>query len=275
MKKCLYLFALALFALQGCEKLEPPTPNEVAFSVSSNKQVKFAPGNLQYQASTKTWRFAEHQYDIIGLENEKISDSYDGWIDLFGWGTGEKPTNTSGVEPNDTLDVDWGVNKIGSDSAFTWRTLTDDEWVYIFYGRENAPILFGLGTVNGVHGAIILPDKWESFKGKPAFTPSSSHGLANKEGVYYYNDEGGNFSLNTYTVSQWKKMESFGAIFLPASGMRRGTGLHDVGDYGYYWSSTAYNEHVAYRLIFRDGSLGPRNLDSRSCGHSVRLARDL
>lgn len=47
-----------------------------------------SPGNLQYQASTGIWRFAEHQYDYIGSGNENISTSYSGWIDLFGWGTG-------------------------------------------------------------------------------------------------------------------------------------------------------------------------------------------
>ena len=36
------------------------------FSVSPSKQVYFSQGNLQYQASTNTWRFAEHQYDYVG-----------------------------------------------------------------------------------------------------------------------------------------------------------------------------------------------------------------
>ena len=33
------------------------------FSVSDDLQVRFSRGNLQYQASTNTWRFAENQYD--------------------------------------------------------------------------------------------------------------------------------------------------------------------------------------------------------------------
>ncbi len=57
------------------------------FSVSEGEQVRFSKGNLQYQASTKTWRFADQQYDVIGMDNEKISETYSGWIDLFGWGT--------------------------------------------------------------------------------------------------------------------------------------------------------------------------------------------
>ena len=39
------------------------------FSVSPSKVVFFSRGNLQYQASTNTWRFAPHQYDFIGADN--------------------------------------------------------------------------------------------------------------------------------------------------------------------------------------------------------------
>ena len=74
-------------------------------------KVYFSKGNLQYRASTKTWRFAEHQWDFVGStevergqpggnvtgsSNHLISQSYDGWIDLFGWGTsGYHDTNDS------------------------------------------------------------------------------------------------------------------------------------------------------------------------------------
>lgn len=36
------------------------------FSIGMNRQVQIAPGNLQFQSFTNTWRFAEHQYDYIG-----------------------------------------------------------------------------------------------------------------------------------------------------------------------------------------------------------------
>ena len=57
------------------------------FSVSATQQVYFSKGNLQYRASTNTWRFAEHQYDCCGSNNQSVSSTYSGWIDLFGWGT--------------------------------------------------------------------------------------------------------------------------------------------------------------------------------------------
>ena len=36
------------------------------FSISPTQQIHFASGNLQYQSTTKIWRFAEHQWDYIG-----------------------------------------------------------------------------------------------------------------------------------------------------------------------------------------------------------------
>lgn len=72
------------------------------FSVSPTKKVRFSSGNLQYQASTDTWRFALNQYDIVGdsvygnvyiegikCDNNRASATYDGWIDEFAkWTSG-------------------------------------------------------------------------------------------------------------------------------------------------------------------------------------------
>lgn len=79
---------------------DPNTANGIGvFSVANNKTVSFAPGNLQFNATLGshfradstigkgTWRFAENQWDYIGENNANISENYDSWIDLFGWGT--------------------------------------------------------------------------------------------------------------------------------------------------------------------------------------------
>ena len=75
-------------------------------------QVVFSQGNLQYQASTNTWRFAEHQYDFVGNDakgnvyigetkcsNKQISATYSGWIDLFGFGTSGWNGGQSAYQP--------------------------------------------------------------------------------------------------------------------------------------------------------------------------------
>ena len=69
-------------------KIEATPVVTSSFFVSPTKRVVFSPGNLQYNASTDTWRFALHQWEYIGETNKNIlSKTYDGWIDLFGWGT--------------------------------------------------------------------------------------------------------------------------------------------------------------------------------------------
>ena len=277
------------------------------FSVAENRQVMFAPGNLQYQASTGTWRFATNQYDYVGdatngnvseggvkCDNGKVSGSYSGWIDLFGWGTSGWNSGANAYQPYSTstsysdyypgsssgnnltgeyANADWGIyNQIGSDPAGTWRTLTKDEWVYLFYTRPNAATLFGLGSVAGVNGTILLPDGWELPSGV-TFTPSTSAGLAD-QGTYFYNSSGNNFSHNTYTAVQWQKiMEPSGAVFLPASGDRYGTAVNLAGQGGGYWSSTQYDANYAYYLYFRSYGLNPQGYYYRYYGGSVRLAR--
>lgn len=64
------------------------------------------------------------------------------------------------------------------------------------------------------------------------------------------------------------------SIFLPAAGWREGTSLHDVGERGFYWSSTP-NEQVesAYSLYFNDDSFcGYWAI--RYYGHTIRPVSD-
>ncbi|MBP5371745.1 MAG: hypothetical protein J6Y55_07475 [Bacteroidales bacterium] len=264
------------------KQLNPPIPGtiEFAFSVSADKKVYFSQGNLQYQASTGTWRFAEHQYDIIGSDNSNISSSYSGWIDLFGWGTSGWNSGANAYQPYSTstsysdyypggdytnnltgsyANADWGVyNKIsnGGNQAGLWRTLTDDEWQYLISGRAQASRLMGQGRVNNVNGLILLPDGWE--------TPSS---------VKFTYDPG-NYSTNVYSLDEWTVMESYGAVFLPAAGSRYGTDVYYVGSYGDYWSSSAYDNYDASVLYFGSGNVGTGSYGDRGIGQSVRLVQD-
>lgn len=97
--------------------------NGSQFSVSAITKIDFAPANLQYNCTQHIWRFAEHSYDVIGANNANISDSYNGWIDLFGYGTSGvnysptlHSTNNADYASGDisNTDNDWGVNVIES-----------------------------------------------------------------------------------------------------------------------------------------------------------------
>ena len=254
-----------------CADTDSDEPTRGLFSVSVDKQVVFSPGNLQYHPAMNEWRFAENQTDYIDDANSNIAADYDGWIDLFGWGTGDAPTKSSPFYSAYQTFVDWGTNTIGTDAPNTWRTLSKDEWNYIFYNRPNAQSLFALGSVNGVNGTIILPDNWTTPAGV-SFVASTTNALS-WQGGYYYNSNGTNYGDNTYTSEQWSKMEQAGAVFLPASGSRSDTNVGDVGNIGRYWSSTGREEFYAYGVDFQSNSLNPQTNLVRDCGFSVRLAK--
>lgn len=251
------------------------------FSVGSTKKVRFSKGNLQYQASTDTWRFAENQWDYVGSANANISSSYSGWIDMFGWGTGDNPTRTSSNNSYYSTFTDWGSSYTTNNECSQtkpWRTMTSDEWTYLFRERLGAESLFGFGCVNGVNGLIILPDNWVS-PDNVTFTPSTSLGLIWNIDLYK-NSNGNNFTHNIFTLEQWEILEISGAVFFPAAGYRYGTNyagaLHD----GYYWSSTPDSNNNAYYMGFstydlRTYNYGNRTKYGRYVGQSVRLVQDV
>ena len=264
------------------------------FSISATQQVYFSQGNLQYRASTNTWRFAENQWDYVGdasfgtvyengnkSDNTLISATYDGWIDLFGWGTSGydhgalcyQPYSTSSSysdyyvygENNYNLfdqtgEADWGQNAIanGGNTTNTWRTLTQEEWAYVLYTRNsNSGIRFAKAQVNNVNGLVLLPDDWNS----DYYT------------LYSMNTDNAAYSSNVINESDWNtNFESRGAIFLPITGMRKGT-IVGVSE-GLYWSASYNTNKNAYRLFFQDNSLSAETTGNRSIGISVRLVHD-
>ncbi|MBR4391386.1 MAG: hypothetical protein IKT08_04700 [Bacteroidales bacterium] len=251
-----------------------------AFSINATQQVIFSQGNLQYQASSNTWRFAENQWDIIGSDNNGISSTYNGWIDLFGWATSGynhgatcyQPWSTSMVDADyyaygqETYDLedltgqaDWGYNAIsnGGNSTHTWRTPTKSEWDYILVGRTTpSGIRFAVGQVNGVNGVILLPDAWSA----------AYYSLNNT------NQTNASYTSNVISAAQWSVLETNGAVFLPAGGTRYGSSSFQVGTGGYYWSSTHSNASYSHSVYF--GTNGFYMLESgRFGGKSVRLVR--
>lgn len=257
---------------------------ENAFLVANNKFVYFSPGNLQYQASTNTWRFALHQYDCIGMKNERISETYDGWIDMFGWGTSGfdcgnggcyKPYDFSSkyiYGPSDDQNLadeyrncDWGVyNPIsnGGNQAGQWRTLTKDEWDYLMNGRSNASRKRFHCCIDGKNGVIILPDnhQWPD-------------GLAINFSNFY--------NKTIYELEDWEEIESIGAIFLPTTGYRSQNDVNGptVASSGYYWTSSfgriLGNSKLAYLMGFGLGTKAECSTFHAFSGCSVRLVKDV
>lgn len=272
-----------------CQTLYAPPVGSIngLFSISATQKVFFSKGNLQYQASTNTWRFAENQYDYVGDNNANISSSYNGWIDLFGWGTSGynhgarcyQPWSTSTITDNysaygncfnnlndDTGQADWGYNAIsnGGNTISIWRTLTRDEWNYLVNTRSaNSGMRYVKAVVNGINGVIIFPDNWSS-------TIYSFNSINDKDAYYSHNVIDETIMVNT--------LEQNGAVFLPAAGSRTGVTISNVNESGCYWSATAEGINAgisAYVFTYYDSDLEAYWFTYyRRTGLSVRLVQD-
>ena len=258
MRKIFTLFIATLCCAGLANATEGALPG--AFTINANgDKIQFSQGNLQYQASTDTWRFAINQWDTIGADNANISETYSGWIDLFGWGTGGNPTKSTKDDNQYLTFIDWGENAIsnGGNTARQWRTLTYDEWEYVFKKRKNASNLRGKARVNYVAGYVFLADNFTIPSGL-SFLPD-------------------NETENFYTAEAWSMMESAGAVFLPAAGYRSGTRVWYVGEYSYYWSyhsDIEQIESVNGCMEFLSGRVLTGGYGGRAAGRAVRLVTE-
>ena len=269
------------------------------FSVAADKQIEFAPGNLQFHTGDSTWRFASQQYNYVGKQNIELGNpEFKGWIDMFGWSStstyfGVNPSNDNNTYTGDF--VDWGTLFEGED----WYTLSKDEWNYLLNTRTNAANLQQIAMVDTTLGILLFPDNWVMPEG---CTPKDMTHQYEEEEYQDYN-----YDYKLYTLEQWLTIEAAGAIFLPAAGRRTGGygnminydqqtetrpdylvngGFYRWFDndnhYCYYWSSSINENNNAYYII----NCKPLGNDTYTIaqpqiwgekgryGQSVRLARE-
>lgn len=290
MKTRRFIFsAIALICTMGgawASSIPGTLPGLFTINVSGEKVV-FSQGNLQYQASTNTWRFAEHQYDYIGNVdgNTSPSSSQTEWIDYFNWGTsgynhgancyqpwststsrsdyyayGSNSKNLYDAKDDGTMrgQADWGYNAIsngGNAENIGWRTLTKEEWAYIINSRSG-DYRYAKGTVHNKNGFIIFPD-----------------GFTLPEGISITNANTSDAGYTSYSDDDWAALETNGCVFLPATGMRNRTSVYETGSVGNYWSSSYMNNDRVYNIRFDGSSLKIENDGDRQNGFPVRLVK--
>ena len=262
----------------------------VGMDGSTPIKVYFSKGNLQatYNGTDWTWAFAENQWDYIGNAAGNTSINGNGTVsasnvtvDLFGWvgasstwtdaaqygisnSTATNNTNGYGNNASEALKSDWG-NTIGSG----WRTLTSDEWTYVFSTRTTGGTVFGTAqaryahaTINTdgtiVNGMILFPDGVDIES-----TEVTTAGTVNAISEY----------ATKCTTAQWAALAAKGCVFLPAAGIRRPALVQQAGSRGGYWSSSPKETYSANYVLFSSSGLGLENSDNRNVGHSVRLVR--
>lgn len=278
----------------------------------------FSKGNLYATHNSSTnasyWGFEANQYDyrtysgkpncVDGVINKSGTGSAH-W-GLFGW-----PKNTNYGRYNKTTDSYYTgdfkeFGKIFGDDDSPWRTLTRYEWkwligpltskVHEMQCRQSSTVnnvinaRFMKCTVGNTIGVLLFPDVFKWPEGDDAPTES----LATEVNVH-----AAAFNSVTYTLKEFKKLESAGAVFLPAAGYRVGTNIYYDGGvsdkdedrknsaYGLYWSSTAVSSSdregsdqtqvsdyskKGWAMFFAPTGVGEGAL-YRYYGHFVRLVR--
>ena len=269
---------------------------EPYFSIGDGKIVNFAPGNLQYKASGEGsgFRFAENQWDFVGgtdpnnksygnvyeggvkSSNNNISSGYTGWIDLFGWGTGDRPTTIDQDYTHYFDFYDWG-NYVTT-GGYTWFTLNKDEYEYLINNKTSHAVRenkIAPAKVHDVGGVVILPD----------FFDMTDHSFNVIDNQLNHMDS---IILNVYTDPAWEALESAGAVFLPAAGDRgyyNGQVTYgndekeyypNIGLFKGYWSRTdkGKNSSVAGYALYARNAMWVEDF-YRYQGLSVRLVHEV
>lgn len=294
---------------------------EPKFLVSADRYAILSPGNLMghisaYDAETHTaavdeWRF-QGPFDFIGngsttgnylFYNEGSSDCVGEWVDMFAWqGTGStlpvhgvilsasdsaymgdyysegQTTYTGCWETNATNTEDPTYIKISNGGSYHWRLMNNTEWTYMLQyrttstlnGVENAS--FARVRIGSSDGLLLFPEdvgsKWNTS------TMGAYPSSINSTGSYTW-------GTDTYTATQYGRMQEVGIMFLPKSGIYYNRWMMDRG---FYWTNNASpigygkgatGSKYAYRMSVIDDHLyTTAEAHERTIAAAVRLVRD-
>lgn len=274
MKKYFFTLSILVFMLflMSCSKTDYPRESQSSgeelssallgeFSVSATKKVRFSKGNLYWDGSA--FHFENCQYDHYGYwENNHVRHFF--WSKTASVAYAEKYKDPDRRE-NDVLFTNSTPETAKSDFTVDnitgkYRTLSNEEWKYLFETRTNADNLYKSEvTVCGLSNCVVIaPDNWD-INTNPLQT--------------------------SYSAPDWVKAEAIGLVCLPATGYRSTTQydgnynprIVGVGDYGYYWSSSAIDTNFAYLVRFvHYHHIYANEYENRfDVGCSIRLVLDI
>ena len=287
-----------LYSVDGDTLGSTGTGSGTVWQVENERQVFLSSGNLQFNANlgthavngggtaNGTWRFASNHFEYVPTES--------GWVSLFYWGTsgyqGGQPAVLPSGLPNreyatltgSYANYDWGVyNAIenGGNIPNMWRTLTYQEWDYLFNTRNASTLTTADGTpfdnvrytrvrVGDYLGIMVFPDEF--------VWPDETI-----EHPRVYNDASGNNNhwseAQVYTYEEWAILEAACCAFLPVEPANNNRNMAK------YWASTSSGSNKAMYIYLNNGNIrsvsnpaDPTNYYSQSYNNSfcVRLVRD-
>lgn len=245
-------------------------PGEFTVDAQGHK-VCFSKGNLYCHRSSSTsqdWTFGfyDKQYGIncnffkTGVGSGFTTSKDDLEIDLFCAGYDPEKSINPVDQTNHATTIeaykDWGVAL----DDMKWRSLTTDEWLYLF--RENNYTTLALmykdsnGRDQTIKGYIIFPDGADK---------SQWQGLTLNKTLL-----GGGIGA-TMTVNEFElNYESKGVVFFPAVGNRNGDSWR-TANYNAMYSAQSYNLGPDFHNITLPNTKNAGNTQ----GYSVRLVTNI
>lgn len=255
----IFLTALAVGLMGSCKKDSSPKTSDLPdealpdgafpeeFSVSADKKVLFSNGNLFWDGSAFRFEVYRQWYSSgkASWVTAHISHFY--WSKDASVAYAETYSD-AGVTAGDVFFTNTdGFKVVNASEEYTgWRTLSADEWNY----------LFNIRTVNGGTG------KDKSF--------SLGINYGGMMGLVLYPD---NYSGNPISGNVDNLPE--GVVFLASMGERNGSTISSARECGYYWSSTASLSTTVFGLEFDDSNLWIGSNFGRSGGYCIRLVIDI
>lgn len=237
------------------------------------RKVKFARGNMwcqnhvlhnedeQYQFSSADWALDGHISHFMWSKSltesvkQKYGDSGTTSSDNFFTNAGDDH-----LSPNPDLIV--------NGQKGLWRVLSggdNGEWNYLLNKRSSEYHRYAEVKVNDMPGLLIFPDTFTWPSGAGAEPENFDTACSNWNGVNYQD-------------AAFLTLQAAGCVFLPAAGYRDGyvgnSIIYNVGSFGYYWSSTPFDDDSAYSLYFYSGIVNPANDYARFSACAVRLVTE-
>lgn len=282
------------------------------FSVSASQKVYFSRGNLQYQASTNTFRFAEDQWIFVGSrlgndgapvgmlegsDNYYISSTYAGWIDLFGWGTSGIDDYTPIAvcyQPYSTSNTYSDYRPYNSTSSNLYTSPGKADWGYNAISNGGNEANFGWRTWTKDEMIYLLDERVQTYRFAQAQIATPTRGV---NGLMIFPDgftwptelSGLTLTCNSHTGPsfyndnhitevQWSIFERYGVAFLPACGYRGRDGVmndcHTQGRACRYWTSTRLRDDAAVYMDFGDHYWNVPSEANIQSGQGVRLIKN-
>jgi hypothetical protein len=235
--------------------------------------LNYSPANVLWSSNANSedvWGAPRFGYGYGPVGTDEVPRSFSGvgesfFGQIWDWdncNAAHIPTSTGPGQTLHTLYADWGyvnnaelnatitdpTKRAGTTEGQTWRTLSASEWEYAYNGEKRREIdgnykcalgrIDTTGTGQYANGVFFIPDKmhWFLLPGGLQLHPGTQATL---------------FTSNTYTYAQFKLLESYGVVFLPACGARTGF-IHHTNEIGFYWSSTTFAGTTSYDGLHRD-----------------------